>query len=176
MDAQLLQNVGLVGGVALLLRVEEPAIDHGIGQRNCGNAGNVGAVFAVGHCVDVTLHQLEGITNGALRGGDDPLDEGRASPAAVHHGLLVHQSGIPLVVERPTVEFQHTGGHTCLRGLGAERFLAGGQSNGAPLLGGLNAAALCASDLAGSGCDHVDDLFQPSLIVASKLPLVDAEG
>ena len=136
----------------------------------------MGAVFAVGHCVDVTLHQLEGITNGALRGGDDPLDEGRASPAAVHHRLLVHQSGIPLVVERPAVKFQHTGGDTCLRGLGAERFLSGGQSDGAPLLGSLNAAALCASDLASAGCDHVNDFFQSSLIVASKLPLIDAEG
>ena len=157
----------LLAYFALLPLVEEPAIDHGSGQRNCGNAGNVGAVFAVGHCVDVTLHQLEGITNGALRGGDDSLDEGRASPAAVHHGLLVHQSGIPLVVERPAVKFQHTGGDACLRGLGAEWFLAGGQSDGAPLLGGLNAAALCASDLAGAGCDHVNDFFQHGLIGSS---------
>ena len=39
----------------------------------------------------------------------------------------------------------------------------------------LQAAALCASDLSGTGCDHVDCLLQSFLILSGQLSLIDAE-
>ena len=88
----------------------------------------------------------------------------------------MHQSGILFVVERSAIYLKHTGRNTCLRCVRTKRFLAGGQGHGAPLVSSLQATALCSTNLAGAGCDHVDGLLQALLVASSKLPFVNAEG
>ena len=106
--------------------------------------------FSVCDLADVFQHLFVFICDLPFIQSYQTVDECRACPSAVHSCFLMHSAGVFFVVKWPAVNLQHTCTDTGLRCLCAHWLFSGGQCDGSPLVGCLQAAALASSDLSSS--------------------------